>query len=139
MPNVLFPAFFADSSRTSSRYSVHGSVPPELEENSEVLPVSRTPVMPQQPVLLPEGRRAAAAGPAVLNSGPAIALAAQTVLRSGSLKKRSHKISAVFQPRFVVLEGAPTNVLVYYASKVAHAAEDASNKPRGVIALSVRV
>ena len=71
----------------------------------------------------------------VLGGGP-VALAAQSVVKSGALKKRSKNLSGVlWQQRFIVIEGPPTHLLVYYYAKAA-AAEGEGNKPRGVLPLS---
>ena len=96
-------------------------------------------------MLLPEGHRDPTVSMVetahVMRAPGPVALAAQTVLKSGALKKRSKQMSglaALWQQRFVVLEGAPTHVLVYYYASAAHAAGDSTLKPRGVVPLTVR-
>ena len=145
MPSVPLPSFFGESFRASSFQDARQpdiSEPPELDERSELRDaVSLTPFAPKAPALLPDGRRHADTGEPSVLSGPTAGptnLSAQTVLRSGTLRKKSKHLS-VWQQRFVVLEGAPTNLLVYYGSSAATAAEDASVKPRGVVALVVRL
>lgn len=92
--------------------------------------------MPQQPQISnPDGQDHCGSSPMVLGGGP-VALAAQSVVKSGALKKRSKNLSGVlWQQRFIVIEGPPTHLLVYYYPKAA-AAEGEGNKPRGVLPLS---
>lgn len=100
---------------------------------------SMTPFLPHQPQLIPEGHRRHVSVTTRLphTTGP-VALAAQTVIKSGPLKKRSKNLSgALWQQRYVVLEGAPTYVLVYYYAAAERA--DSAQKPRGVVSLKVRL
>ena len=146
MPNVAFPSFFGESFRSSIRSSSRHSLavasapaaaePPELAETSEIQPASLTPFTPQQPSLHP-GLHRDVQHAVQLQLKPT-ALAAQSILRSATLKKRSKQVSSLWQHRYVVLEGPPTNVLVYYYASAATATDDASVKPRGVVPLSVR-
>ena len=152
---VALPTFFGDSfrmSRASSMQSASASFDADAAGaeqgnggggNSSVANTagaqSMTPFQPQQPALLPEGRlqrHVSVTARLPPTTGP-VALAAQTVIKAGPLKKRSKNLSgALWQQRYVVLEGAPTHVLVYYYA----AAERSENaqKPRGVISLTVR-
>ena len=151
------PAFFGDSfrmSRTSvikddpnsSAYGVASMGLSEipLDDNNDgpaaSAAQSMTPFQPHQPELVPEDRRRRHVSVTTRlppTTGP-VALAAETVIKAGSLKKRSKNLSgALWQQRYVVLEGAPTHVLVYYYA----AAERSENaqKPRGVVSLNVRL
>ena len=151
------PAFFGDSARMS-RTSVIKDGPASsaygdasmglseipLDDNnggpSASAAQSMTPFQPHQPELVPEDRRRRHVSVTTRlppTTGP-VALAAETVIKAGSLKKRSKNLSgALWQQRYVVLEGAPTHVLVYYYA----AAERSENaqKPRGVVSLNVRL
>ena len=151
---VGLPAFFGESFRSSSRKSLslgEESSQPTLVHNgpaanpnprlSLMEPVSLTPFAPQQPQV--ESLRLDEDGstPLVLGTAPQpVALTAHSIIKSGALKKRSKQMSAaaLWQQRFIVLEGPPTHVLVYYYAKAA-AAEGEGNQPRGVVPLSVSV
>ena len=149
MPTLALPSFFGDSFRNSFRNSsffgapAPAAAPDELQQPDEdaIEPASLTPFVPQQPALIP-ARNSPAEGSSPgliqrLNAKPveAVALTAQSVLKSGSLKKRSkQKMQMLWQQRFVVLEGAPTHVLVYYYASAER--NDANSKPRGVVPLN---
>ncbi len=156
MPNVAMPSFFIDSlrlSRASSyggggggRNSQHSGPDSDGAEEPELAPPrasltdagasSLTPFQPQRPALLPGEGRVASASEANLLSKEVVpvSLAAQSIIKSGPLKKHSRNVTGVWQVRFVVLEGSPTHVMVYYYASAA--AEASASKPRGVVPLS---
>ena len=141
---VALPSFFVeslrDSFRSSSRSASFSAAPEELQQQQDSGAESLTPFVHQEPALFPKGHHHEPNGSSAdLLREPVqpIALAAQSIIKSGCLKKRSKQLSSLWQPRFVVLEGPPTNVFIYYAASAASAAEDASMKPRGVVPLNV--
>jgi hypothetical protein len=143
---VMVPSFFMESfrmSRGSLRLSRGDAAIPaeeELTESSCSSSVqSLTPFVGAQPALRPEGQRVASASVALepVAVEPVVLSGRAAHLKSGLLKKRSQKFGSVWQLRFVMLEGEPTNALVYYYASATEQTSGAQ-KPRGVLILSVR-
>ena len=86
--------------------------------------------------MLPQEGRAPTPSIVVADIGATVpvSLAAQSIIRSGPLKKHSRNITGVWQVRYVVLEGAPTHVICYYYASAA--SEVSASRPRGVVPLN---
>jgi hypothetical protein len=77
-----------------------------------------------------------ACDPSTLPSAPVLLTGDPgTIIKSGLLKKHaSRHVTGAWQQRFVVLEGSPTHVLIYYGA--AAATDPTAAKPRGVMPLA---
>ena len=150
MPNVAMPSFFIDRMSRTSSYGLGRSSGRDPESLSDTTPeeslprmslsvgstASLTPFQPSAPTLLPsEGRLPSASMTGVVD-GPLVpvSLAAQSIIKSGPLRKHSRNVTGAWQSRFLVLEGHPTHVMVYYYASAA--AEASASKPRGVVPLA---
>ena len=145
MPTLALPSFFGrlvpQIARNSSFFGAPLAVTDELQQPDE------DAIEPASAALCAAAASAHNRYPPAEGSSPgliqrlnakpveAVMTHAQSVLKSGSLKKRSkQKMQMLWQQRFVVLEGAPTHVLVYYYASAER--NDANSKPRGVVPLN---
>lgn len=118
---------------------IDDDAPPAAAHSGSVGAQSLTPFRPQPPRLLSLGAFRSintsrtdvrlTTTPMPLQSSHLTSV----VVKSGALKKHRRAVSSVWQTRFVVLEGAPTFMLVYYHASAA--AELSGSKPRGVLSL----